>query len=99
MGKGEDFYRYIDDPEDILNCEDSITRPMGAIEKSVRLHNHSALLNARYTEVYNRPLSIQASSHRSSKKYPSLNDLILTARQFFGVQESVLPLVNSIILL
>jgi len=99
IGKGENFYRHIDDPEAILNCEDSITMPIMTIEKSIRQHNHPALLNARYTEVYNKPLAPSASSNESAKQYQLLYDLILVARQFFGMQEGVLPLVNAIILL
>lgn len=97
-GKGEYFYRHIDDPEGLLDCEDRITRPIHRIEKSSSRYNYPALLNSKYADVYNKPLSVQVKRDRQ-KQFQVLYDLIITARQFFGRQQGVLSLVNTVILL
>lgn len=95
--KGEDIFEHIDDPEGILDCEDRITKPIRRIEKECNKDNYPALLNARYTDVYNRPLSVSAK--RVAGRFSILHNLVTTARQFFGKQQGVISLVNMIILL
>jgi hypothetical protein len=95
--KGEDVFKHIDDPEGILDCEDCITKPIRRIEKECNKDNYPALLNARYTDVYNRPLSISAK--KVDGRFSILHNLVTTARQFFGMQHGVISLVNMIILL
>lgn len=99
VGKGEYFYRHIDDPEGIIDCEDRITRPIRRIEKESVKKNYPALLNSKYTEVYNRPLSSPQNSLPSPRQFPALYNLVLTARQFFGKHQGVLSFVNTILLL
>lgn len=99
LRKGEFFYRHIDDPEGILDCEDRITRPIKRIEKESIKHNYPALLNSRYTHVYNRPLLVSHKETKPERQFPVLHNLVLTARQFFGRQQGVLSLVNTVILL
>ena len=96
--KGEDIFEHIDDPEGILDCEDHITVPVRCIEKECGKYNYPALLNARYTDIYNRPLAIPAEGHATSARFPILYGLVETARQFFGKQQGVLSFVNTIIL-
>ena len=96
-GKGEDFYRHIDDPEAILDCEDSITRPARRIEKECMKVNYLALLNSRYMCIYNR--SLPAVNPDCTKMFSVLYNLVLTARYLFGEMHGVLSLANSIILL
>ena len=96
-GKGEDFYRHIDDPEAILDCEDSITRPAKWIEKECMELNYPALLNSRYMHIYN--ISLPALKPDYAKLFPVLYNLVLTARYFFGKSHGVLSLINNIILL
>lgn len=98
-GKDEFFYKHIDDPKGILDCEDLLTSPIVHIEKDCKLYNYSALLNSKYTAVYNRPLTVTENKLTITKRYPLLYALILTARQFFGKQEGVLSLVNSVMLI
>lgn len=97
--KGEFFYRHIDDPKGFLDCEDRITRPIKRMEKESGECNYPALLNSRYTDVYNRPLHIQNNNTKPAKQFPVLYNLVLVARQFFGKQQGVLSLVNTVILL
>lgn len=99
VGKGEYFYRHIDDPEGIIDCEDRITRPIKRIEKESCKHNYSALLNSKYTDVYNRTLYVTGKVTMPAKQFPVLYDLVLVARQFFGRQQGVLSLVNTVFLL
>lgn len=95
--KGEDIFEHIDDPEGILNCEDRITKLLRRIEKECDRDNFPALLNSRYTDVYNRPLSVPTK--KVAGRFPVLHNLVAIARQFFGKQQGVLSLVNTIILL
>ena len=95
--KGEDIFEHIDDPEEILDCEDRITKPIRRIEKECVKANYPALLNSRYTDVYNRPLNISAWKASFAARFPVLNNLVKTARLFFGKQQGVLSLVNTII--
>ena len=95
--KGEDIFEHIDDPEEILDCEDRITKPIRRIEKECVKANYPALLNSRYTDVYNRPLNISAWEASFAARFPVLNNLVKTAMLFFGKQQGVLSLVNTII--
>jgi hypothetical protein len=97
MRKGEDVFEHIDDPEGLLDCEDRITKPIRRIEKECNRDNYPALLNAKYTDVYNRPLSIPAK--KVAGRFSILHNLVTIARQFFGKQLGVISLVNTIILL
>lgn len=97
--KGEDIFKHIDDPEGILECEDSMTKQMRRIEKECSRSNYSALLNSRYTSIYNRPIRISQKESTPARRFPVLYNLVLTARQFFGVQHGVISLMNTVILL
>ena len=95
--KGDSIFRCIDDPEAILDSEDRISRLISQLEKGSNKANYPALLNAKYTEVYNKPLSVLESSSKAAKRFPILYVLVLTARQFFGKQNGVLSLANTLI--
>ena len=95
--KGEDVFEHIDDPAGILDCEDRITKLMRRIEKECVKANYLALLNSRYTDVYNRPLNISSLGASFAGRFPVLSNLVLVARLFFGKQHGVLSLVNTII--
>jgi hypothetical protein len=99
VGKGEFFYRHIDDPEGFLDCEDRITRSIKRIERESIEYNYPALLNSKYTDVYNSPLHVTGRVTKPAKQFPVLYNLVLVARQFFGRQQGVLSLVNTVILL
>ena len=95
--KDDSIFKCIDDPEAILDSEDRISRLIRHLEKESNKANYPALLNSIYTEVYNKPLSVLESSSKVTKRYPILYLLVLTARQFFGKQNGVLSLVNTVI--
>lgn len=99
VGKGENVFKHIDDPEGIFDCEDRITKPMRRIEKECLKYNYPALLNSRYTDIYNRPLPTTFNSPATEKRFSILFNLLCTARCFFGIQQGVLSLMNKIILL
>jgi len=71
---------------------------MTLIEKECHISNYPALLNSRYTDVYNRPLAASARDTANTGRFPALHGLIATARQFFGRYQGVLSLVNTVIL-
>ena len=97
--KGENVFKHIDDPEGIFDCEDRITKPIRRIEKECLKFNYQALLNSKYTEIYNTSLPGAVNSSKATKRFSVFFDLVCTARHFFGKQYGVLSLVNSIILL
>jgi hypothetical protein len=96
--KGENVFNHIDDPECFFDCEDSILRPLKRFEKEFKTINPSALLNSKYTEVYNGTISI--NSHLiKDKLFCKVYELVLVARFFFGIEDGVLALSNKILLL
>jgi hypothetical protein len=99
VGKGEDILRYIDDPEGLVSCEDRFAGIMKRLESDCSNANYPALLNSRYTEVYNRPITIPDSSIGGVERYPWMFSLVATAIQYFGRRTGVLSLANTVILL
>ncbi|MDO8686455.1 MAG: hypothetical protein Q7J78_07285 [Clostridiales bacterium] len=99
VGKGEDIFRHIDDPEGLLTCEDRFAGIMKRLEGDCANANYPALLNSRYTEVYNKPITVSNSNVSGSRRYPWMCALVATARQYFGRHLGVLSLVNTVILL
>ncbi|MDQ2088266.1 hypothetical protein RBH29_17720 [Herbivorax sp. ANBcel31] len=94
--KGENIFEHIDDPKEILDCEDRIVNIIKGIENNCNEFNYTALLNSKYTQVYNTPLIIETKS-LSQKLFGTLYMLVITARAFSGKQEGVLALINSLI--
>lgn len=96
-GKGESIFEHIDDPEEILESEDRLIWLLRKLERESNRTSSPALLNSRYTEVYNKPLTITADADAFTRRFPMLYLLVLTARQYFGQQQCVLSLVNTMI--
>lgn len=94
--KGENVFRYIDDPEGLFDCEDPLLRPLIIFEKKFKVSNPSALLNSRYVEVYNQPINLD-TYNIERRRFQKVYELILTARFFFGVKVGALSLVNAIL--
>ena len=95
-GKGENIFDRIDDPEALLDSEDPIARPLSRFEKEFKISDPSALLNSRYTEIYN--LSIRLDAYNIvPKRFQKVYELILTARVFYGMDTGVLSLANAIL--
>jgi len=97
VGKGENVFKHIDDPEGFFDYEDRITKPIRRIEKECLKVNYQALLNSKYTEIYNTSLPGVVNSSKATKRFSVLFDLLATARHFFGKQHGVLSFVNKII--
>lgn len=95
--KGEDIFWHIDDPAGLLTCEDRIVRVMRRLEEDCGRENFSALLNAKYTQVYNRPITVFSTHSTGARRFPLMDTLAATARQFFGKCAGVLALVNTLI--
>lgn len=94
--RGEDIFTHIDDPKELLLCEDRIAGALYRLEKSCLQIKCEALLNSRYTHVFNRPVPDRDFKVAETTRFAYLNSLIITARFFFGVNTGVLALVNSI---
>ncbi|MDP8219625.1 MAG: hypothetical protein P9M03_12970 [Candidatus Theseobacter exili] len=97
--KGEDVLRHIDDPEGLFSCEDRFVIAIKRIEIDTFNLNYSALLNSRYVEVFNRPISVIKNHVEMLRRFKSMFTLVETARQYFGQHLGVLAQVNTLILL
>lgn len=97
--KDDEIYTHIDDPDDLLYSYDYITRTLARLEHDCKEKKYTSLLNAKYTQIYNIPINTSAFESTNSKKFPSICSLIDVAKKFFGVSQSVLAIVNSVILL
>ncbi len=95
--KGEDILIHIDDPEELLSCEDCIAGAISRVEKHCIKINCEAMLNSRYTEVFNRPVPVKGFMATSNKRFSTMYSLVTVARHFFGINNGVLALVNTII--
>lgn len=96
VGKGEDVFEHIDDPEELLLCEDRITGAAYRLQKHCVRIKCEALLNSRYTDVFNRSVPFRGYEAAKTRRFGRLYSLVITARHFFGEATGVLALVNSI---
>jgi len=95
--KGEDILVHIDDPKEILLCEDRIAVAIKRLEKHCIKINCEALLNSKYTQIFNRPLPEKGFGMVDNMRFHVLHSLIHSAGNFFGLTNRVLSLVNGII--
>lgn len=95
-GKGENIFDHIDDPEGLFDCEDPIARSLKRFEKEFKISDPSALLNSRYTEVYNVPISLNVYNV-VPRRFQKVYELIMVARYYFGIVQGVLALSNTIL--
>lgn len=96
VGESEDIFSQIDDPEELLLCEDRIADALYRLGKSCAENSFEALLNARYTHVFNRLVPTRGFNVTEVKRFKLVYSLIVTARRFFGINTGVLALVNNI---
>ena len=94
-GKGENILDHIDDPEELFDIEDPIVKPLARFEKEFKISDPSELLTSKYIEILNRSIQLDACSI-TSRRFPKVYELILTASVFFGVRAGALSLVNTI---
>jgi len=81
--KGEDVFWHIDDPKELLLCEDSITGAIKRIEKDIDDINCVALLNSKYTLIFNRPVHFKWFEDVKFMRFETLFSLIVMAKQYF----------------
>lgn len=96
--EGESIFNHIDDPLRILECEDRIVKSIRRIEANSYMYKYSALLNSKYTKIYNRALKTDGSDIHL-KRFKSIYELIVAARAYFGVKSGVLSRTNKLITL
>lgn len=58
VGKDENVFDYIEDAEDLIECEDILIHSCEKVNRACCTRKFSALLNARYTDVFNLPIEI-----------------------------------------
>lgn len=57
--KDEYILDYIDDADCLIDCEDILSRSCERVNKACNDNKYAALLNSRYTEIFNAPISIK----------------------------------------
>lgn len=95
VGKGEDILKHIDDPKELILCEDCIAGAIKRLEISCAKLNVEALLNSRYTQIFNKPIPAKNFREEKIKRFPRMYSLIITARYFFGTDNGVLARLNT----
>ncbi|MBU3215502.1 hypothetical protein LL033_03105 [Clostridium estertheticum] len=56
VGRGENVFNFIDDSGNLLECEDILIRSCQRVNTTVECKKIAALLNAKYTEIFNTTL-------------------------------------------
>lgn len=56
--KGDDIFKYIDDPENLIESEDVIIRACQKVDKACKIKSISAQLSAKYTTIFFVSLAI-----------------------------------------
>lgn len=99
LKRGDNFFSHISDPNEILDCEDRIVNPIRRIEKDCLKFKYDALLNSKYTAIYNISLCATCKQECALRKFSVLYSLIDIGRKFFGLQQHILSLINAVIVL
>lgn len=103
MKEGETVFKHLYDPLCLIECEDDIVRPISCMDEEASMHKFSALLNSKYTLIYNKTLiNSQAlvdlnNDKKESMKFKALYELIIIAYMYFGTKSATLSLVNKLI--
>lgn len=98
LKKGEDIFKHFGDPYNLFTCEDPLVRILKGIDKKVSSFKYVALLNSRYTEVFNRSLAISHSPFAVEiMRFPQLFSLVLFARAFFTCSSGSLACTNFLL--
>lgn len=81
VGKGESVFKYIEDAENLIECEDILIRSCQRVNMACSNKKFSSLLNARYTAIFNTSINISGCRHKSFKTYlfSSISILLQTA--------------------
>lgn len=58
VGKGDDIFKYIEDPEDLVESEDVIINACQMVNKACKNNGFTAQLNAKYTTMFFVSLAI-----------------------------------------
>lgn len=93
--KGEDIFQHIDDRDNLLICEDPLARILEKLNSMVYKSEVASLLNARYTSVYNTPLSLR-QEEVNGMRFPHLVAVILMGRIYFNKKLGALSAVYSV---
>ena len=95
VGKGEDIFTVLDDPENYLHSEDPLHNSCHRIDQACFEEKFAALLNAYYTEIHDTPISLSATECKiSSMRYSNTYELFLIGQGFTGKQNSILATLN-----
>jgi len=98
LKKEEDIFKHLGDPFDLLTCEDRIVRVLKGLDKKISTFKYVALLNSRFTEIFNRSLSIsQTPCSVENMRFPQLFSLVFFAQSFFSCSSGSLASTNFLL--
>ena len=81
VGRGENVFNYIEDSGNLLECEDILIGSCQRVNNTVASQKFAALLNAKYTEIFNTTLKCIKFNDfiRSKLRFNDTLLLLLTA--------------------
>jgi len=97
--KGEDIFTVINDPKCVLSSEDLLHKACQKVNEACIQRNYASILNTKYTEVYEVPISFPELIDKTSDyRYAANLELYKTGKIFTGeiAKHGVLAVLNSI---
>lgn len=83
--KGEDIFTVINDPECVLSSEDLLHRACQKVNETCNQRNYASILNTKYTEVYDIPISFPELIDKiDDYRYPANYELYKAGKVFTG---------------
>jgi hypothetical protein len=93
--KGEDIFTVINDLDCILSSEDLLHKACQKVNEACSNHNYASILNTRYTEVYEVPISFpELINEINDYRYSASYELYRTGKIFTGKVNDVLATLN-----
>lgn len=75
--KGESIFNYIEDADSLIECEDILSRSCERVNSACYLKKFDALLNSKYTTIFNTPVKIPKEETNKFNTYSFMQIVIL----------------------
>lgn len=84
--EGEDIFKYVNDSENNLDCEDVLIHSCEKVEKACLRRHFSSLLSSRFTEILNKTIEVVNFSDflKLELKFKEIYLLLKTAAECFN---------------
>lgn len=95
VGKGEDIFEHVNDPDFIIDCEDPLAKPCRNLEKRCVREGYTYIAARMYTSVFNKLPSVATTNF--SPRFPHLYMLYSVGCLYFGCDTGIFSRLNSVI--